>query len=156
MVGDRSTTACDRGSERRVNEGLAFVVDETRADSPHCRRWLPTHQRPGTDAAMAGRGRGILRRRSRVRPPADHGVLAWTHPVGHLVLPAARHRGDHERELRRGVDRAHYRAVWFRHRARIVIARRTESHAAAGARHGEGEAGSVYAGRTAWARARRA
>src|SRR6185503_5404117 len=99
----------------------------------------------GTYAAMAGRGHRTLRRGSRIGPPADHGVLAWTHPVGHLVFSAARHRGDHERELRRRVDCAHHPAVWVRHRARIVLARGIESHVAAGARHGAGEAGGVYA-----------
>src|SRR5688500_1667328 len=46
------------------------------------------------------------------------------------------------------MDRAHHRAVWLRHRARVDLARRPEGDAAAGSRHGAGEAGRFPPGRT--------
>ena len=76
----------------------------------------------------------------RVGTPAGDGVLARPHPAGHVLLPPPRHRRDHQRELRRRVDRADHRAVRLWHGARIDVARRAEGAAAAGARHGSRQA----------------
>src|SRR6185369_10713318 len=52
------------------------------------------------------------------------GVLARADPVGHLLFPPPRHRGDHERELRWRMDRAHHRALRVWHRPRVDVERR--------------------------------
>ena len=51
-------------------------------------------------------------------------LLARPHPARHRLLPPPRHRRDHQRELRRRMDRAHHRALRLRHGARLDVERR--------------------------------
>ena len=79
---------------------------------------------------MARRGTAASRCDHRLGAAAGHGVLARSHPSGHLLFPPSRHRRDHERELRRRVDRTNHRAVRLWHRARLDVARRPQGDAA--------------------------
>src|SRR5262249_40103714 len=90
---------------------------------------LPVDPTPGGDATMADRRIRALRRDCRIRSPAHHGVLARTHPAGDLLFSPSRHRGDHERKFRRGVDCPDHRAIRVWNGARIELARRTEGAA---------------------------
>ena len=108
------------------------------------------------DAPLADRRARAPRRDCRARTSANHGVLARPHSSGGLLLPPPRHRRHHEREFRRRVDCRHHRAVRVRHRARIDVARRAESAAAALTRHGGGAVGGVHDRRSARAGADRA
>ena len=65
---------------------------------------VPRHQRPRLHVALARSAATTLRRNLRVGPLSGHGLLARPNPSGHLLLPPARHRRHHQRQLRRRMD----------------------------------------------------
>ena len=143
MIGDRVIGSRLTPGQRRKAALIAGVAS-------------PLIARAGCHLAVAGRGAGALRRGRRQRPSADHRVLARSHPSRHRVLPGSRHRGHHQPELRRRVDRADHPAVRLWHRARFVVSRRARALCRCGAIWLSGRPVGVHARRSARARACRA
>ena len=109
---------------------------------------LSRASRPWLDVEVEGQRRRARRGDPRPRAASHSCLLARPHPPGHALLSTPRHRRDHQRKLRRRVDRADHHEVRLRHRARLDVARRAEGAAAAGPRR-EVQGRGVHARRSA-------